>query len=305
MKATIWNGAVDGPGLYLGTPEDAYHADPCPAPSLSNSIAKVALSRSLEHAKAKHPRLSQPWDDEEEEKYVEAQMIGSAAHSLAFGIGKPVVEFHLKKWTKKQDQDDRKASIEAGEIPLRSKSFRIAHAMADRARPEIARLVDGSLVAEAMLVWQERGGLWRRGLIDRMRGDARVIVDYKTTARIAGPGEASAALYKSGFHMQEAFYKRGLDVLDPEGMGRRKFWFLYQEQEPPFAVCAIETDEAGRTWADEQVEAACNLWDRALVTDTWPGYPFGPHVATPKSYDLTSWADRAASDETLNPMEFA
>ncbi|WP_431490923.1 hypothetical protein [Paraburkholderia fungorum] len=55
--------------------------------------------------------------------------------------------------------------------------------------------------------------------------------------------------------------------------------------------------------ADEQVEAACNIWDRALVTGEWPSYPLEAYTATPKSWDLTSWEERAMTDDTLNPME--
>lgn len=305
MKASVWNGAMDGPGIYLGVPMADYRADPCPAPSLNSSIAQIALGRSLEHAKAAHPRLSDPWEDEDDKSISRAMDIGSAAHALSFGVGAEITVIHAENWRKKADQDAMKAAREAGEIPLLPKEYRRAKAMAAIAGPVITGLLNGSVVAEAMVTCQERNGLWRRGLIDRMRADARVIIDYKTTAREVTPEMAQAQVYSADHYFQEAFYRRILDNLDPAGRGRRRFCFLYQEQNPPFPLVLVETDEAGRSIAEEQVEAACNLWDRALVTGEWPGYALGPYTATPPTWLLNQWNARAERDETLNPMELA
>jgi hypothetical protein len=311
MKATIWNGAVDGPGVYLGVPMDVYRADPCPAPSLNSSTARLALFRSLAHAQASHPRLAEAWDEDEgedepdEKKITRAMDIGSAAHALSFGVGAEIAIIHAENWKKKCDQQARKAARAIGEIPLLPKEYRRAKAMAAIAGPVITGLLDGSIVAEAMMVWQEGAGFWRRALVDRMRADARVIIDYKTTELDVSPAMAKARVFSAEHYFQEAFYRRGLDLLDPEGRGRRRFCFLYQEQHPPFTLCLVETDEAGRSWGEDQVEAACNLWDRALVTGEWPGYALGPHIASPPTWLLDQWARRAEVDETLNAMELA
>jgi hypothetical protein len=304
FRAAIWSGAITGPGLYLGVPEDVYHSDPCPAPALSSSIGKVALVRSLAHAKAKHPRLSvvESDEDEAEEKYVAAREIGKAAHAFAFGVGAEVVEIEAKAFTTKAAREERDAAMARGAIPLKTKDFRRAKRMAEIARPVIADLLGGSKVAEAMLAWEE-GGFWRRGLIDRMTPDARVIVDFKTTARSAAPPEAEALLYSCNYHFQEAFYRRGLDILDPLGAGRRRFFFVVQEQEPPFEICVPEVSEAGRSLADEQVEMACAIWDRAMATGEFPGYPRKPFSASPAPWLLSRWENRVMTDETLNGPE--
>lgn len=306
--ARIWDGKVHGPGIYLGVPMQDYRADPCPAPSLNSSVAIECLQLSLAHAAASHPRIAPAEadeDDDDEKKVTRAMDIGSAAHALAFGVGSKIALIHGENWKKKEAQEARKAAYAAGEIPLLPKEYRKAKAMAAISKPVIDGLLDGSMVAEAMLVWQDEQGFWYRGLIDRMRADARVIVDYKTTARVAAPEEAMKLVYSSGAYFQEGFYRRGLDVLDPDGMGRRRFWFLYQEQKAPHLPCLVETSEAGRTLADEQVEAAINLWKRALVTEAWPGYPLGPHIASPPPWLLSQWEQRALYDETLTPMETA
>lgn len=306
MEARIWDGTFEGPGLYLGVPVDVYRADPCPAPSLNASVAWLCLEESLAHAAVEHPRINdepdeEDEDEEDEKKVTRAMDIGSAAHALAFGVGANIALIHAPNWKKKADQEAKKAAYEAGEIPLLPKEYRKAKAMAAISGPILTDLLGGSLVAEAMIVWQDKQGFWYRSLIDRMRADARVIIDYKTTALSVTPHKAMAQVYASKAYFQEGFYRRGLDILDPGGMGRRRFEFLYQQQKKPFTPCLVEISEAGRTIADEQVEASINVWKRGLVTGEWEGHPLGPHVASPPPWMLTQWTQRAETDETLNP----
>lgn len=309
MEARIWNGTFEGPGIYLGVPTEVYRNDPCPAPSLNASVAKLCLNESLAHAAAAHPKLSpvEPDEDEEESSPTRAMDIGSAAHALAFGVGAPIALIHAPNWRKKDAQCARKEAWEIGEIPLLPKEYRIAKAMAAISGPILTDLLNGSVVAEAMIVCQDEQGFWYRGLIDRMRADARVIVDYKTTALSVSPEAAKALVFKSGAYFQEGFYRRILDRLDPDGAGRRRFGFLYQEQSAPFSPCLVEASEAGRSLADEQVECSINIWKRGLVTGEWTGHPLGPHVASPPAWMISQWSQRAETDETLNPhhMEFS
>lgn len=306
--AKIWDGAIDGPGLYLGTPEAIYHSDPCPQPSLSSSLAKVALKRSVRHAQIKHPHFAEPVDDETDEddddKPAPAAhlLIGSAAHAFTLGAGAPVVEIHVKKFTTKDARKKRRFVLDNGGIPLKSKHYRIAKRMAEIARPILIDRLDGEFIPEAMMIWQERG-MYRRSLVDACTPNLRKGVDYKTSGRPCPPPVAAQFVNANGYPFQEGFYRRGFNALDPAGLGRRSFEFMFQEVEEPHAVCFVECDEANRSLADEQVEAACNIWDRALATGQWPAYPLEPYAATPKSWDLTDWEARAMTDNSLNPME--
>lgn len=310
MKVVRWDHepVVDGPGIYLGVPMDVYRADPCPEPSLNASVAWDCLRKSLAHGAAAHPKISPPEPDEDEDEPANKRHIdiGSAAHALAFGVGQEICLIHAPNWKGKASQEARKAAYAANEIPLIPKEYRRAKAMAATAKPVIDGLLDGSVVAEAMIVWRDEHGFWYRGMIDRMRPDARVIIDYKTTTQVQSPEQAQGLVYSSKSYFQEGFYRWGLDTLDPDGRGRRRFWFLYQEQSPPHCACLVETSEAGRTLAEEQVEAACNLWRRGMLDKAWPGWPLGPHIASPPAWLLTQWEARMMVDETLNtPMELA
>lgn len=48
--------------------ESTYHADPCAAPSLSSSIAKVLLFKSPLHARYCHPKLNPQHQSEEKDR---------------------------------------------------------------------------------------------------------------------------------------------------------------------------------------------------------------------------------------------
>jgi hypothetical protein len=218
------------------------------------------------------------------------------------GAGADVVEMHVKNFKTKAARAERRALLEAGSIPLKRKDYRVAQQMAEIARPVWLDQFQGQCIPEAMLVWQERG-MWRRGLMDGCSPGLRIAGDYKTSGRRCPPPVAAKFVNSNGYPFQERFYGRGLDALDPEGLGRRRFFFMFQEVEYPHGIAVVETDEANRTMADEQVAAACAIWDRALVTGEWPSYPTEPYVATPQPWDLSRWDERAMTDETLNPLE--
>ena len=240
FPASIWAGAVTGPGLYLGTPEKTYHADPAPEPSLSSHVAKIALQRSPLHAKAAHPRLSEApvEDDEDEDPKTPARhlLIGQGAHSLMLGAGAPVIEIECKAFRSKDEKARRDLVLERGGVPLRTKDYRAAKRMAEIARPVFMKEMGGEFIPEAMLVWQERGGMWRRGLVDGVSPNMRVAGDYKTSGRPCPPEAAAQFVNANGYPFQERFYNRGFDALDPGGMGRRRFFFMFQEVEYPHAI---------------------------------------------------------------------
>ena len=65
------------PGIYE-IPATEYHADPCPEPSLSASVARTLIDRSPLHAWMQHPKLG----GQQEEKPAARMSLGSAAHSV-------------------------------------------------------------------------------------------------------------------------------------------------------------------------------------------------------------------------------
>ncbi|MBK8009562.1 MAG: hypothetical protein IPK23_14905 [Rhizobiales bacterium] len=72
---------ITKPGIYQ-MPAPDYFADPCPAPSLNQSLAKVLLDQSPLHAFYEHPRLCPPEIEDEQEKYDKTKATGNARTPL-------------------------------------------------------------------------------------------------------------------------------------------------------------------------------------------------------------------------------
>lgn len=322
FTTAVWEGHVTGAGVYLGVKEAVYHADPCPEPSLSSHVAKIALARSVRHAQLAHPRFPEPIlpntarayraDQEaarlargEEEKPVMPARhlrIGTAAHTLTLGAGAPAVDCKVDNFKTKDAQTRRDLVLRNGGVPLTTEDYWIAKDMAAVAKPFITDYLGGYFVPEAMIAWSE-GGFWRRGLVDILRPDLAVAGDLKTSALELPPDAAARLVAQRNNTFQERFQTRGYDLIDPANVGRRRFYFFVQEVDYPHEITVVESDEALKTKADEQVAGACALWDRAMRTGIWPGYAKEPVFASPTPWQLKEWEERAMNDETLNPVE--
>lgn len=294
-----WEGVVPEPGLYLGTPEERYHADPAPEPSLSASVAKIGFTKAMSKARAAHPRLrlpDYPGEDEGDEGgrsptwYMD---VGSAVHSLALRSGKTIEHFEVEHWRKKDDQQRRALSRFEGRIPLKTAHYDIACRMAVKLQPILFDLMGKDFAAEAMACSKDdEHGFWVRSLLDGTSTDLRQIVEVKTTQMDANPRAAQRTVNRNGNQFQASFYLRNLDNLDPTGIGRRRYNWLYQEFEYPYEVAILHPDPALLSAGDEEVAAAMKLWDRALKTGNWPGYPRESIPVGPENFMLRDLEER-------------
>lgn len=281
---------IDQPGFYR-MPATAYHADPVIDPSLSSSIARVALDRSLEHARIKHPRLT---PREPEEPHASRDW-GSAVHRLTLGAGPEIAVVQgFDDWKKKDAQTARKAAYAAGEIPMLAGDFDEAVKAAARLRAHLTEIVGTDFDAEQVLIWRERSQ-WCRTMLDAVSPDRRIVVDLKTTGLSVRPGaDLNRKIDGDGYDFQLAFQERGLDALDPEGRGRRKFHLLWQENEPPYATSCTEITEGALALMRKHVIAGINMWTHARESDEWPGYQ-----RTPSRYEKPAWSENALIEREL------
>ena len=301
-----WEGLVTAPGIYLGTPEERYHDDPCPEPSLSATVAKIAFEKCLSKARAKHPRLrlpDYPEDEEEEDRnppwYVD---VGSAVHSLALRSGQEVVHVAVKDWRSKDAQRIRAEYRNARCVPLKTKHYDVAQRMATRLQPFLFNLLGTDFAAEAMACSQHGDyGWWLRSLLDGASTDLRVLADVKTTSLDVSPRAAGRTVNRNGNQFQSSFYVKNLDQLDPAGMGRRKFHFVFQEVEYPHEISIVHPDPALMSLGDDQVEASMRLWDRAMKSGEFPGYPQASQSVGPENWAMRELQERLMMDEELQP----
>jgi len=293
---------ITQPGIYRGIDTADYFADPCPQPSLSQSLCKILLERSMGKVKESHPRLAAPVDeDDEAEKYVKAQAIGNAAHKLMIGRGKEIEIIQFGDFRKNDAKDLRDAAIADGRVPILEKHFGAAERMVAAARDQLSRHKDRDAftagAGEVALIWQD-GDIWCRALVDWLHDDLRTVDDYKTSGMSMAPHVIGLRAQAAGWEIQAAFIERGLDALDPDGRGRRLFRFIGQEQDGlPHALTSMHMDEHWMTMGRKKVAAAMAKWRVSLRLDRWPLYGNQPVVPEYPGFKESQWLDREMSGE--------
>jgi hypothetical protein len=295
MPIEIKTGPVTEPGFYR-LPVDDYHADPAPEPSLSSSVAQVLIDRSPLHAWTAHPRLNPDYEHEDNDR----ADLGSIAHKLLLHHGAEIRVIDAKDWRTNDAKKQRDEAREAGLLPCLKDRYDLAKKMEKAARQLFASAFPDEFHTEVVMIWRE-GNAWCRSMIDAISADGRTIVDYKTTGD-ASPSVFGRRLYDSGYHRQRAFYERGLAALDPDGRGRRHFYFLAQEIDPPFACSVHEVDAAGSMIAAKQVAWAIGAWEACLKAGKWPGYE-GVNKPELPPWLEKSWLEREMTMEFHRPID--
>lgn len=285
---------IEQPGVYRDFPTADYFADPTPDPSFTQSLAKILIGSSPLHAYQAHPRLNVPaaGEDDDPEKYDKAKAIGNAAHALMLDRGKAMAVGEFDDWRKKEAKEFKAAAIAAGQEPILRKHFEDAGKMVDAALNQIAHIggcenafTNGN--AEVVIASNENG-IWLRSMLDWVTPDLREVWDYKTSGMNASPYATGRMMATAGWHIQAAFHERILDEIDPKGAGRRKHFFVAQENTEPFALTVNQIGEAAMTIGRKQVDYAIKAWSHCLRKGVWPAYP--PKIITP---ELPAWNENA------------
>lgn len=290
--------SISAPGIY-DIPHDAYHADPCPEPSLSAGAGKMLVTHSPMHVKARHPKLCR----EPLTEHKDAFDFGRAVHSAVLYQNERIEVWPGDDWRKKEAREFRDAARAVGAIPLLAEQWERVSRMAEAVRDQLAEHeARGAFVGglpERTVVWRE-DGVWCRCKPDWMPSDARegmVVYDLKSTAASANPDNwGSRTLWGMGADFSAAFYTRGLrHVL---GVHDIRYRFVVVENDEPHALSVVEIDPASLAVAERDVERAIELWRQCLSTGMWPGYTRRvAHVSMP------AWEEnRRLEREEREPM---
>lgn len=286
---------VTEPGFYAMT-ADEYHADPCPLPSLSSSLAFALVTSTPEKARLRHPRLNTRVAREDAEHFD----IGHIAHA-ALLEGRSVVHvLNYDDYRTKVAQAAREYVRDAGCVPLLRKAWGELESMLEATRRRLDAHEDGvhmfcNGIPEVVLVWNE-GPVWCRARLDwvRLEGRGYAIDDYKTTSTTADPQTVSdRQFFNHGLDVQAAFYRRGIYALT----GRKAaFRFAMQECFSPYALSVLAPGPSAEILGEMRVDKALALWYRGIVDNEWPGYPVRTaHVEVPAWLEKKE-ADREVSD---------
>lgn len=262
---------IDKPGVYDLSAE-AYHADPCPEPSLSSSIAKLLVTPGATPMHARHecPRLNPDYEPEESEKFD----LGKAAHSMILRDPQAFEIIYAGDWRTAIAKEKRDAARKAGKIPMLEHQYEEAVQMVAAARVQLDAHSEGPLFVdgkpEQTMVWFE-GDVTCRARLDWRPNSSRFYPDYKSTGASADPDLWQRTMYGMGADMQAAFYIRGIRAL--KLCDRPEFRFVVQENYKPFALSVVGLKPGALDLADRQVERAIAIWSDCRRANRWPGYP--------------------------------
>lgn len=298
---------IEKTGIYKGMMAEDYFADPAPDgfPSLSQSICKILIEQSPLHARQAHPRLAMPIEGEDEEavdKYDKAKAIGNACHLIMMGRGKRLAIIDASDFRTKAAQTEKQDAIKNGDEPILRKHYLIAHSMTLAAQLQLAS-IDGCERAfkegdGEVVIASCEDGQWLRSMIDWITPDLREVWDLKTSGMSASPYNTGKIMASAGWHLQAAMHERILNDIDPDGAGRRKFRYVCQENEAPFALTVNEIGESALTIGRKQIDYAISAWRRCIETNTWPAYPL--RIIRP---ELPAWAETSWMNREIHEYE--
>lgn len=287
---------ITKPGIYRGISDADYRADPTPTPSLTQSLVKVLVERSPQHAWEHSPRLNPQFEYDDDTKFD----IGNVAHKLILGRGKEIEVVPFADWRTKDSKEAREKAADQGRIAVLRHQFDRASDMAAAARAQLSKHEDCDAftngAAEVMIAWEENG-IWFRSLIDWLNDDLRTVDDYKSSGMSMAPHVIGLRAQAAGWEIQAAFIERGLDILDPAGAGRRRYRFIGQETDKPHALTVMHMNEYWMTMGRKKVEAGIALWRPAVVHNSWRGYGNRAVVPEYPGFKEKQWLDRELSGE--------
>lgn len=291
---------VDRAGVFDISTE-AYHADPAPEPSLSSTLARVIINQTPLHAWTASPRLNPDFVPKEKETFD----IGRACHAILLGKGGEFDVVYADDWTKKIDQETRKASRAAGRSPVLLHQYQAAIRMSEIAKAKLAEAkLELDPARSEMAVLAQIDGVWCRALIDNaLIWPSAPLIDLKTCAD-ASPEACLKAVQSYQYDVQWQWYRQVWRAATGE---ERPMLFLFVEKEPPHSCLIVDLfDVRGQDgdWGEDaamKCEEARRLWRLCLETNEWPDYPTQIATLYAPQWHRNRWADK----QTVQPSEAA
>lgn len=289
-------------GIHFDMESAAYFGDPMPGPSLTQSLAKVLLEKSPRHAWLKSPQLNPDWTPGETEGYDADRAIGNAAHAYMLGRGKHVEVMKFTNFRTKDAQEIRDEAMDAGRVPILPHHDERANAMVNAANEQLDERgllhVFGSAAGNSEVVIAcQHEGVWLRSMVDWLSKDRRIVADYKTGGMNCAPQAIEAKMKSGGVEIQAAMHELILDVIDPDNAGRRQHLFVFQENDPPYALNAFPLSEEWLTMGRKQLAMARAIWMACMLSDHWPLYPVDAGCPPYPGYQMTKILGREIEHE--------
>lgn len=294
--------AIKAGGGAFRIAEKDYHADPCPSPSQSRSIAKMLISAAPAKAWWAHPQLNPEWRPDPGTKRT---ALGSACHCKLSGVDEDsIVEIDADSYRTNAAKAARDDAYANGQTPLLSRDIERAEKIVAAARRQLREEQDLDIYASnegdaEIVVAVETLTGWKRIKIDWWSGDRIVVIDYKTIDGSVALAPFSRRASQMDYDFQDAFYTNTIAEAFPFLAGRTRFVFVAQEIDPPYLLAARELAESDRTVAMRKVVEADRIWFECTESGKWPGYTNGIERFTMPGWHNNAWLERELmEDET-------
>jgi hypothetical protein len=294
---------IPGPGFHPGLSDDTYFTrmvstkdGPVYGLSKSDAVflqAPYTPAHFRAHVDERKPEINKAFE------------YGSAAHLMALGVGPEIVVIpdsvgvlaSGKPSTSPRMTAAYKDAVaqvrDSGKIPLNEDEATALEGMKNALlnNPVSAEiLTDPTLQAEVARCAQDKtSGVYLLGKADLLGAD--VIVDYKTTGRLADPASFTKTCWDYHYALQTVWYQSITELL---GQPRKKFVFLVQEKQSPYLVAAYSISETWLEIARLTMAAVLERYAECLNANNWPGYPekiqellppgWAPKTSAPKTY---------------------
>lgn len=274
---------ITAPGFYPELTPSQYFAEPCPEAALTNSGIGTLLRFCPAKFAYKHAAIGQP---PEERKDTVAKHMGSLVHRLALDKGDDYAVSPYDEYRSTEAKAWKRATEEAGVIPVKQKDYDAAQEMAATIRSSIKKATQGLPYETEVVVAWKRGNRWCRMMLDVWCPPLMLGLDAKT---IASADDLSVdRAFASYYGRQDAWYLEGIEAATGN-TGRARFGFMFVEKEAPWLDRFAESTEAMRHGCRMEIESAFRTFDQCMSAGEWPGY--APHRAFPTSWQLREWTE--------------
>lgn len=249
------------PGLHYGIPAKAYHADPCPMPSLSSGIARKILSESPAHAYLAHPKLGGAGNTT-----TEAMGLGSLVHSLM--DDNPEKDWVLGPFDSYKSGEARawrdRVAL-SGKMPVLDRDLVDAQPVADALK---AKVMLPECKSEVTAIWRE-GDVWCRARYDKLAITNKEFWDWKTSSNDLSDRGIVKTIAKYGYHIQIAFYLRGLVACTGLSLNDLSATLVFVATKAPYTVRRVRLTSTFLGEGHRKAGEAIAKWGAAMKSGDW------------------------------------
>lgn len=251
--------------------EEKYHSqEGKKTPLFSYSTAKTVIQKSPWHAWLSHPKLGSLGSF----KQSKAMDTGNFIHELLLGKGAGIEIIPFDSYRSKDAQEMRDTARENKKAPILAKDYEENLKAMEPIKKQIELSCPeffGPHESELSVFWEMNNGVKCQSRFDWISKESALMIDLKTTTD-SSPETVERLINNMCYDVQESMYTMAANQLWPELAGRWRWYFIFIEVKPPYAVSVIETSASYKHLGEMKAFRASDTWKICIDTDTWPGY---------------------------------